>query len=607
MSRRRSFTTVVSAILSSFAIGLPFLVSGCHEESEEPYIAPTPPPVAPPPVKAESLPNVKFVDITEESGLNFTHTSGARGEKLLPETMGSGVAFLDYDGDGDQDIFFVNSAPWPDQKLPKNPHQMLYRNDGKGHFQDVTVEAGLNKTFYGMGVAVGDYDNDGDPDLYVTALGGGHLFKNDGEGHFDDVTAQTNAGSGDAWLTSAAFFDMENDGDLDLFICTYVAWTADYDRSQEFNLAGKGRAYGPPTAFKGSFNFLLRNDGGVFTDVSEQAGIRVQSPELKDPVAKSLGVVPYDVDGDGLVDLIVANDTVQNFLFHNLGGGKFDESAMPAGVAYDQGGSPRGGMGIDCADFKNDGSLGIAVANFANEMVALYVTEDPKTLQFSDLANVYGLGAPTQPPLKFGLFFFDYDLVGRLDLLSVNGHLENDIAKVQATETYRQSAQLYWNSGQRGRALYVAVSPDVAGPDLFRPIVGRASAYADIDGDGDLDIVVTDNGGRARLFRNDGGNKNHWVRLILAAGGSNSAALGAKVTLTAEGIEQRRQLFPAKGYLSSVELPLTFGLGSAKTVDKITIEWPSGKTGEYKIDAADRVYLVTEETGVGDYKRPKKR
>lgn len=574
-------------------------VSGCQGTVENAVVAKAAAPSKPATVEAASLPAVKFVDITTEAGISFHHVNGATGEKLLPETMGSGAAFLDYDGDGDQDLLFVNSDHWPDQRKGPQPTQALYRNDGKGHFEDVTRAAGLDKTFFGMGVAVGDYDNDGDPDVYITALGGGHLFRND-HGVFNDVTTAAHAGASNGWLTSAAFFDLENDGDLDLFVACYVNWSAATDRSQEFQLSGtgKGRAYGPPTAFNGSFCTLLRNDGGTFTDVSEGSGVQVRTPDLKAPVAKSLGVAPYDVDGDGLIDLVVANDTVPNFFFHNLGGGKFEEMGISCGVAFDQAGSARGAMGIDCADFKNDGSLAVAIGNFANEMMALYVADAPKGLQFSDLANIYGLGAATQPPLKFGLFFFDYDLDGRLDLLSTNGHLESDIAKVQASESYAQSAQLFWNTGAKGRGLYTLVGKAAAGPDLFTPIVGRGSAYADIDGDGDLDVVLTANGGPAKLFRNDGGNANRWVRLALVGKSSNRSAIGAKVRLEAGGFVQRRQLIPAKGYLSSVELPLTFGLGKNGQTGKVTITWPSGQTTDLSDLKAGKTYQVEEGTGL---------
>ena len=574
-------------------------VAGCQPVVPPPQVSAPVAPIRPSVVETKALPDVKFVDITKDAGLTFVHVNGAAGAKLLPETMGSGVAFLDYDGDGDQDLLLVNSAHWPEQKSASEPTQALYRNDGHGRFEDVTKQAGLDKTLFGMGVAVGDYDNDGDPDVFLTALGGGHLFRNDG-GTFRDVTEEAKAKASDGWLTSACFFDMENDGDLDLFVCVYVAWSADFDRGQNFQLVGtgQGRAYGPPTAFGGSLCVLLRNEGGTFADVSEAAGIRVRTPDHKAPVGKSLGVAPHDVDGDGLVDLAVANDTVPNFLFHNLGGGRFEEVGITSGIAFDQSGSARGAMGIDWADFKNDGSLGLAIGNFANEMTALYVTDDPTSLQFSDLANLYGLGAPTQPPLKFGLFFFDYDLDGRLDLLSANGHLESDIAKVQATETYEQSAQLFWNTGKAGRALFALVGPENAGPDLFRPVVGRGSTYADIDGDGDLDVVLTVNGGPARLFRNEGGDKNHWIRLHLSGDPSNRSAIGAKVTLKAGDRLVRRQLFPAKGYLSSVELPLTFGLGQAGRADEVTITWPSGKRDEFKSLAAGRLYRIDEAKGL---------
>jgi enediyne biosynthesis protein E4 len=556
-------------------------------------------PVAPSVFNTSTIPDVRFVEITKEAGIAFKHTNAARGEKLLPETMGSGAAFLDYDGDGDQDLLLINSNAWPDAPPLVLPTQALYRNDGKGHFEDVTKEAGLDKTFFGMGVAVGDYDNDGDPDLYITALGGNRLFKNDGQGHFDDVTAQANARGGDGWFTSAAFFDMDNDGDLDLFVCNYVDWSkkADESISSQLGGTGKGKAYDPPAAYNGSNCALLRNDGGKFVDVSESSGVQVRSPDKRAPLAKALGVAPYDVDGDGKVDLAVANDTVVNFFFHNLGGGKFEEIGLTTGIAFDQAGSTRAAMGIDWGDFKNDGTLGLAIGNFANEMTALYVTEDPSSLQFSDLANLFGLGAPTQPPLKFGLFFFDYDLDGRLDLLSANGHLESDIALTQASETYAQSAQLFWNTGKVGRQLFVLVPGAKAGPDLFRPIVGRGSTFADIDGDGDLDVVIAENGEPAHLYRNDGGDRNHWLRLDLRGVASNRDALGAKVQVEAKGVVSRRQLFLAKGYLSSVEHPLTFGLGRLEKADKVTILWPSGLKTELTDVEAGRTHRIVEPGG----------
>jgi hypothetical protein len=568
---------------------------GCSPRDEPLTVAAAVAPARPEPVPRTSLPSVRFVDITEAAGIHFVHTNGAAGAKLLPETMGSGAAFLDYDGDGDQDIFLVNSAPWTISDAQPKPTQALYRNDGSGHFEDVTARSGLDVTFFGMGVAAGDYDNDGDPDLFVTTLDGGRLFRNDA-GLFHDVTSDVLAARLGGWLTSAAFFDMENDGDLDLFICRYVEWSVETDRALSTQLAGTGQgpAYDPPTGYPGTFCVLLRNDGGRFRDVSAEAGIQVRAPGLDVPYAKALGVAPCDVDGDGRVDLAVANDTVANFLFHNRGDGTFAEVGMSAGIAFDPWGATRAGMGIDWADFKNDGSLGLAIGNFANEMMALYVADEPGRLQFADLAAVYGLGAATQPPMKFGLIFFDYDLDGRLDLLSANGHLESDIERVQASETYAQPAQLFWNSGRPGRERFIAISPDSAGPDLFRPMVGRGAAYADIDGDGDLDLLLTANGGPARLLRNEGSAAYQWLRLRLKGRTSNRDAIGARVTLRGGGVEQRRQLFPARSYLSSVELPLTFGLGLTSAADSVTIVWPSGTTSELKGLEAGRVHEVEE-------------
>ena len=322
----------------------------------------------------------------------------------------------------------------------------------------MTAEAGLNQAFFGMGAAVGDVDNDGDPDLYVTALGGGHLFRNDG-GRFVEITAEAHAKGADGWPTSAAFFDLENDGDLDLFIGSYVEWSAEFDRARRSAWPGSAGLTGG-----------RRSSGARTASCSGTMAARLSTsarrgghpgPPARDEGAggEVVGGGVLDVDGDGRVDLAIANDTVPNFFFHNLGGGKFEEIGVTAGIAFDQAGSPRGAMGIDWGDFKNDGSFGLAVANFANEMIALYVTDEPEALNFSDLANVYGLGAPTQPPLKFGLFFFDYDLDGRLDLLSVNGHLESEIARVQASETYAQPAQLFWNSGRPGKSLFTRHRP----------------------------------------------------------------------------------------------------------------------------------------------------
>ena len=381
--------------LSLVGLGLALIVTvGCGTPVEKAVIAVPVAPVRPAEVKADTLPLVKFVDITTAAGIRFVHANGAFGEKLLPETMGAGVAFLDYDHDGDQDLLFVNSCPWPGHEASPAPTQALYRNDGKGHFEDVTKQSGLDKTFYGQGVAVGDYDNDGDLDLYITAIGGGHLFRNDGKGHFEDATEAVHARGPNGWLTGAAFIDIDNDGDLDLFLCNYITWTPEIDKVQGFQISGLGRAYGPPASFPGSLCALLRNDSGHFTDISEESGVQVRTPDLKAPLAKALGVAPFDVDGDGLVDIAVANDTVQNFLFHNMGHGKFEEVAILSGVAFDQSGSPRGGMGCDWACFGNDERLGLAIGNFANEMTALYVSDQPSSLQFADLANLYGLGAP---------------------------------------------------------------------------------------------------------------------------------------------------------------------------------------------------------------------
>jgi hypothetical protein len=427
-----------------------------------------------------------------------------------------------------------------------------------------------------MGCAVGDYDNDGWVDVFVSAVYGNRLFRNLGGGKFQDVTAEAGVGgSGRDWSVSCAFFDYDNDGRLDLFVANYVQWSRAIDFEVGYKLVGIGRAYGQPRDFPGVFPYLYHNEGnGRFRDVSAEAGVQVRNPATGVPAAKSLGVIPVDLDGDGWLDLVVANDTVQNFVFHNQRDGTFKEIGAAAGIAFDSYGQTRGAMGIDAARFRDDGALGIAISNFANEMNALYVAAPARPLLFTDEAITENLGPPSRLLLKFGLFFFDYDLDGRLDLLTANGHLEPDITKVQQSQTYAQPAQLFWNRG--ATPCYVPVPPEKAGPDLFQPIVGRGSAYADIDGDGDLDVLLLQTGGPPLLLRNDQHLDHRWVRLKLVGTVSNRDAIGAEVTLRAGGRTQWRTVMPAKSYLSQSELPLTFGLGRAERVESVEIRWPRG-------------------------------
>jgi hypothetical protein len=552
------------------------------------------------PVAATSeapIPTVKFTDVTAAAGIQFTHNTGAYGAKLLPETMGSGVAFFDFDGDGNIDLLFINATFWPghlpDGKTPTTA--ALYRNEGHGHFSDVTAGSGLEVPIYGMGAAVGDFDNDGRADVFITAVGGNHLFRNEGGGKFRDVTADANVGGAtDAWSTGAAWLDYDNDGKLDLFVCNYVKWSEQIDKEVGYTLVGVGRAYGPPMNFQGAFPSLFHNDGdGKFTDVSEKAGIQVKNAATGVPAAKSLGVAPVDIDGDHFIDIVVANDTVQNFLFHNKRDGTFEEIGALAGVAFDSYGNARGAMGVDTAHYRNDGTLGIAIGNFANEMTALYASQ-PQPLTFTDEAISEGVGPASRLFLKFGVFFFDYDLDGWLDLLSTNGHLEEEISKVQASQKYAQPAQLFWNASAQGGKAFVPVSQDKSGADLFKPIVGRGSAFADIDNDGDIDVVFTQTGGAPLLLRNDLANDHHWVRLKLAGTKANRDAIGAVVSLRVAGQTRRAQVMPTRSYLSQSEATVTFGLGVARAIDSLEITWPGGDKQTLENPEIDRLITVEQ-------------
>ncbi|MEN8131729.1 MAG: CRTAC1 family protein [Pseudomonadota bacterium] len=541
-------------------------------------------------------PVVRFTDITEKAGIDFVHVNGAYGDKLLPETMGGGVAFLDYDKDGDQDLLLVNSRYWSGHVPPgaATPTMALYRNDGTGHFEDVTVGSGLDRGFYGMGVAVGDYDNDSQVDVFITAVGENHLFRNN-SGVFEEVTASAGVGGrASDWSTSAAFIDVDNDADLDLFVGNYVQWSKEVDFQIDFRLTGIGRAYGPPTTFAGSYPYLYLNDGeGRFSDVSAAAGIQVNNPATGEPMAKSLGVMPVDIDGDGWMDLFVANDTVQNFFFYNQGDGHFQEQGVVFGLAFDRNGSATGAMGADASFYRNDADLGLAVGNFANEMTSLYVSQGDPTL-YADEAIGDGIGPASRRALTFGLFFFDYDLDGRLDLMQANGHLEEEINLVQPSQHYAQPAQLFWNCGADCPAQFVEVAAGQSG-DLNTSLVGRGASFADIDGDGDLDVVITQVGRRPLLLRNDQSLGHHWLRVKPVGRTVNRDGIGTWIEVVTEDRTQRRQVMPTRGYLSQVQLPVTFGLGKAQGIEVVRMRWPDGSVQELKDVAVDSVLVVEQD------------
>jgi enediyne biosynthesis protein E4 len=549
-------------------------------------------PVAPQRAAAQ-MPEVRFIDITKESGITFVHNSGAYGDKLLPETMGSGVAFLDFDNDGDQDLLFVNSTSWP-WKGGKATTAALYRNDNKGRFENVTAGSGLDIAIFGMGAAVGDYDNDGRVDVFITAVGGNRLFHNEGSGKFREVGRGVLA-EPQNWSTACAWVDFDNDGDLDLFVGNYVRWSREIDLEVGYKLVGVGRAYGQPMNFEGTFPNLYRNDGNEkFTEIAKEAGLQIKNPATGVPSAKTLGIAPVDMDNDGWMDLILANDTVQNFVFHNQRNGTFREIGAISGIAFDTYGNTRGAMGIDAARYRDDGALGVVIGNFANEMTALYVSQN-SPLIFTDEAIPEGIGPASRLLLKFGVFFFDYDLDSRLDVLSANGHLEEEIGKIQQSQQYAQPAQLFWNSGAESGSTFVPVSAEKAGADLFKRIVGRGSAFGDIDGDGDLDVVLTQTGGAPLVLRNDQRLGHHWLRFKLVGHKSNRDAIGAWVHVRAGGRTLSRQVMPTRSYLSQSELPVTIGLGKLDQVDSVEIVWPGGQTQKVSNVRLDTMQVIEQE------------
>jgi hypothetical protein len=541
--------------------------------------------IAPELITAQSAatPGFRLVDVTNAAGIQFRHNSGAYGGKLLPETLGSGCAFLDYDADGWQDILLINGMDWPQHKRQRTTLR-LCRNNRDGTFADVTHRAGLDVEMYGMGVAVGDYNNDGFPDILVTCVGQNRLFHNTGRGTFTDSTHSSGLDNRLAFSTSALWFDYDRDGLLDLFVCNYVKWSPEHDVF--CSLDGKHKSYCTPEAYRGETCWLFHNRGdGTFEDVTAKSGIF-------DTSSKSLGVAMLDYDRDGWPDLLVANDTQPNKLYRNQRNGTFKDVAVEAGIAFSAEGKARAGMGVDAADFDHSGFPGVAITNFDNEMIGLY--RPAANGAYNDVAVQAGVGLASQNTLGFGCAFLDANLDGALDLVVANGHIDDTVRNIRGNVGYAQPPQIFLNNGQ-GKFQDVAAS---TGESFIQPKVGRGLCYADFDRDGDLDILMTTNNGPAYLYRNDQQAGNHSIRFRLTGTKSNRDAIGAMIRIEHEGTTQERLVKGGSSYLSQSELPVTFGLGKRDKIDRVTIAWPSGRTEDYKNLAAGQTYDCVEAKGI---------
>jgi hypothetical protein len=526
----------------------------------------------------------RFVDITSAAGIQFQHNTGAYGGKLLPETLGSGCAFLDYDADGWQDILLVNSMDWVGHKRQRTTLK-LYHNNRNGTFTDVTNAAGLNVELYGMGVAVGDYNNDGFPDLYITCVGQSQLFRNTGKGTFVDATKAAGLAGKQALSASALWFDYDRDGFLDLFVCNYVRWSAEHDVF--CSLDGKNKSYCTPEAYRGDTCWLFHNRGdGTFEDVTASSGVF-------DSSSKSLGVAILDFDEDGWPDLLVANDTQPNKLYRNLHNGKFKDVAVEMGLAFSTEGKARAGMGVDAADFENSGKPGIVITNFDNEMIGLY---RPVGKGYDDMAIPSGLGAASRNTLGFGCAFFDANLDGLMDIAVANGHIDETVRNIRGNVGYAQAPQLFQNLGG---GKFRDVAGEIGG-GFEKPKVGRGLAVGDFDRDGDLDLLLTTNNGAAYLYRNDVESAHRSIRFKLVGTPSNRDAIGAVVRIECNGQRQTRMVRSGSSYLSQSELPVTFGVGKEAEIERVVIDWPSGKTEEHKKLRSGRMFQITENKEIAE-------
>jgi hypothetical protein len=527
----------------------------------------------------------RFTDVTSPAGIHFLHNSGAFGEKYLPETLGPGCAFLDYDNDGWQDILLIDGMDWPGH-VKQRSTMRLYRNNRNGTFTDVTRAAGLDVEMYGMGVAVGDFNNDGFPDIYVTCVGQSRLFQNTGKGRFLDITERSGLGSRLGFSSSALWFDYDRDGLLDLFVCNYVKWSPAQDVF--CSMDGKHKSYCTPEAYRGATCWLFRNRGnGTFEDVTATSGIF-------DSSSKSLGVAMLDYDQDGWIDLMVANDTQPNKLYRNQRDGTFQDIAVKAGVAFSEDGKARAGMGVDAADYDNSGIAGLAITNFDNEMIGFY--RGTRGGLYVDQAARSDVGRLSRRSLGFGCFFFDADLDGLLDLLVVNGHIDPGIRETRPETAYAQPPHLFLNKGSAGfQDVAVALGGGFADPK-----VGRGAAFGDFDRDGDLDVLITTNQGPVHLYRNDQTNGHRAIRFRLVGTKSNRDGIGATVRVTSGGETGSRMVKSGSSYLSQSEMPVTFGLGKRDSVERAVVYWPSGQVQEFKNLRAGRTYECVEGKGLRD-------
>ncbi len=525
---------------------------------------------------------IHFTDITQAAGIHFVHNNGAFGKKFLPETMGPGVAFIDYDNDGWQDIFIVNGTAWPNHP-GRVSTPVLYHNNHDGTFTDVTKKAGLAIPMYGMGVAVGDYNNDGYDDLFVTAYGQNHLFRNNGNGTFTDVTKQAGLTTPPEFGASAAWVDYNRDGHLDLLVANYVDWSPQKDLY--CTMDGKTKSYCTPETYPGASVRLWRNRGnGTFEDVTKKAG-------LYDTTSKSLGIAILDANQDGWPDIAISNDTQPNKLYINNRNGTFTEQGVAAGIAYSEDGVARAGMGIDAADYDRSGYPSLVVTNFSNQMIALYHNE--RNGLFVDVAPTSEIGRSSLLTLGFGCFFFDYDLDGWPDLYVADGHLDDSIERIQQRIHFAEPPHLYHNLAGKG-------FEDVAssmGQSFDAARVARGAAYGDINNDGAPDIVVTTNNGPAALFLNQG-TTNHALRIKLIGTKSNRDGIGAVVSVKSPTTSQTQMLRSGSSYLSASELVLTFGLGTSTKASSIEIRWPSGAVDHLSDVSADQIVTIREGAGI---------